>query len=198
MSAIAEFAQAMEQLWSEEPDDAQRWARVRDLMPILLDDPQLKSEALGWPITQMEDGRATNLLLYEDPALGFVVNALVKAPNVGTPVHDHAHTWTAYGVIAGTERVVRYAIAAGDPKQGHVELREIEEYHVSPGFVDVVPPNEPHAEYSGDERTVAIIVRSERVGDFPQNMFDLASGEVARRPGPAQVPFTLAFTLAHG
>ncbi len=192
MKAIEEFARAMDRLWVEEADEAKRWSRVRDLMPILLEDAALASEALTWPITQTPDGRASNLLLYEDPARGFVINALVKGPNVGTPIHDHAHTWTAYGVIAGTERVVRYDVIAGHPSGDHVELRSTSEYHVSRGFVDVVPPNEPHAEFSGDEKTVAIIVRSERVGSFPQNMYDLESGDVVRRPGPQQIPFALA------
>jgi predicted metal-dependent enzyme (double-stranded beta helix superfamily) len=194
MKAFEEFAQAMERIWAEERDDAQRWGRVREIMPILLDDPALKSEALQWPLTQTTDGRASNLLLYEDPDRGFVINALVKGPNTGTPVHDHAHTWTAYGVIAGTERVVRYEVVAGDQHGEHATLRAASEYDVSPGFVDVVPPDEPHAEYSGDERTVAIIVRSERVGSFPQNMYDLESGGIERRPGPAQIPFSLANT----
>ena len=191
MKAFDDFALAMDQLFTQEPDAARRWSRVRELMPILLDDASLKSEALTWPLTEMPDGRASNLLLYEDPVHGFVVNALVKGPNVGTPVHDHAHTWTAYGIIAGTERVIRYEVTAGDRNTDHAELCAASEYDVAPGFVDVVPPNEPHAEFSGDERTVAIIVRSERIGSFPQNMYDLESGRIIRRPGPHQIPFAI-------
>jgi predicted metal-dependent enzyme (double-stranded beta helix superfamily) len=190
MKALTDFAAAMDLLWAQEPSDERRWGRVRELLPILLDDATLKAEALTWPLTATEDGRAANLLLYEDPKHGFVVNALVKGPNVRTPVHDHAHTWTAYGVIAGTERVVRYEFLDGDQNSDQAELRPMSEYDVSPGFIDVVPPNEPHAEFSGDERTVAIIVRSERIGGFPQNMYDLETGGIARRPGPTQIPFS--------
>ena len=39
---------------------------------------------------------------------GFVVNALVKDPGEQTPIHDHAHTWTLYGVLEGGEKVTRY------------------------------------------------------------------------------------------
>ena len=191
MSAIDTFAAAMGELFSREGDAEKRWQSVRDLMPILLDDPALKAEALTWPLTQTEDGYAANLLLYEDAANGFVVNALVKAPRVSTPVHDHAHTWTAYGIIAGNERVVRYAIASGDAAAGHANLETAFEYDVSPGFVDVVPPHEPHAETSGDEPTVAIIVRSERIGEFLQGMYDPQTGDVSHRRGPSQIPYAL-------
>jgi hypothetical protein len=64
-------------------------------------------------------------------------------------------------------------------------------YDVAPGYVDVVPPHEPHAETSGDRPTVAIIVRSERIGGFLQNMYDPNTGAVEHRPGPAQIPFPL-------
>jgi predicted metal-dependent enzyme (double-stranded beta helix superfamily) len=191
MKAIENFAAAMDRLFAREPDETQRWTRVRELMPILLDDPALRAESLTWPLTQTAEGYAANLLLYEDPKNGFVINALVKGPHAATPVHDHAHTWTAYGVIAGTEHVVRYSVVNGDPKHGHADLTTAFEYDVSPGYVDVVPPNEPHAETSGDAPTVAIIVRSERIGGFLQNMYDPTNGTVEHRPGPTQVPFPL-------
>ena len=192
MKAIDDFATAMGELFARESDDQTRWEQVRELMPILLDDANLRREALTWPLTQTTDGYAANLLLYEDPKNGFVINALVKGPRVSTPVHDHAHTWTAYGIIAGTERVVRYSVASGDPADGHAELKTAFEYEVAPGYVDIVPPQEPHAETSGDEPTVAIIVRSERIGGFLQGMYDPKTGEVDHRPGPPQIPFALA------
>ena len=48
-----------------------------------------------------------NLLLYEDPDYGFVVNAVVRTPGREGRVHDRAHAWTAYGVLDGMERLVR-------------------------------------------------------------------------------------------
>ena len=191
MKAIDDFARAMDALCSREADPSKRWARVRDLMPILLDDAALQAEARTWPLTQTAEGYAANLLLYEDAKHGFVINALVKGPHAATPVHDHAHTWTAYGIIAGTERVVRYAVVGGDPVYGHADLETASAYDVSSGYVDIVPPHEPHAETSGDEPTIAIIVRSERIGAFLQNMYDPASGTGEHRPGPRQIPFAL-------
>lgn len=191
MHAFERFAHEVDRLFTEETEPARRWERVGELMPLLLDDPDLRAAAANWPLTQTPEGYAANLLLYEDAKHRFVVNALVKAPRVGTPVHDHAHTWTVYGVITGSERVVRYDIVERDDAADRAQLRASSEYEVAPGYVDVVPPDAPHAEFSGDERTVAIIVRSERIGGFPQGMYDLESGRIDRRPGPQQIPFTV-------
>ena len=190
MKAIDGFVAAMHELFAQPMDDAERWRRVGGLMPILLDDAELRASASDWPTTQYGNA-ATNLLFYEDPALKFVINGLVKDPHAATPIHDHAHTWTAYGVIEGSETVLRYAFAAGDRNGDRATLEPSGTYVVAPGYVDVVPPHEPHAETAGDGRTVAVIVRSERVGTFPQNMYDLGSGRIERRPGPTAIPHPL-------
>jgi predicted metal-dependent enzyme (double-stranded beta helix superfamily) len=190
VKSIDGFVAAMHGLFALELDDAERWRRVGTLLPMLLDDPELRASARDWPTTQYGNA-ATNLLFYEDPERKFVINGLVKDPHAATPIHDHAHTWTAYGVIEGSERVLRYAIAEGDRDSERARLAPAGEYTVAPGYVDVVPPHEPHAEIAGDGRTVAVIVRSERVGGFPQNMYDLATGRIERRPGPTSIPHSL-------
>lgn len=190
VQAIERFTTAMRELFAQPCEDAERWRRVGDLLPILLDDPELRASAATWPTTQYGNA-ATNLLFYEDPDFRFVINGLVKEPNAATPIHDHAHTWTAYGVIEGSEKVLRYAIAAGNRDGEQVRLAPAGEYTVAPGYVDVVPPHEPHAEIASNGRTVAVIVRSERVGGFPQNMYDLDTGRIERRPGPIPVPHAL-------
>jgi hypothetical protein len=64
---------------------------------------------------------------------------------------------------------------------------------MGPGGVDFVPPFEVHAERGGAGRSVAIIVRSERmVGRFKQHMFDLDNNAVAEAWGPEQIPYQLA------
>jgi predicted metal-dependent enzyme (double-stranded beta helix superfamily) len=190
MKAIDGFVAAMRALFAQPLDDAERWRRVGGLMPLLLDDPELRASAGSWPTTQYGTA-ATNVLFYEDPEHKFVINGLIKDPHAATPIHDHAHTWTAYGVIEGSETVLRYAIAEGDRTGERVTLEPASEYIVAPGYVDVVPPHEPHAETAGTERTVAVIVRSERVGSFPQNMYDLTTGSINRRPGPTSIPHPL-------
>ena len=179
----------MDALWKEDLSPAERWRCVGGLMPILLEDPELRKKASTWEDTH-GDGRrtTTNLLLYEDPRHGFVVNALIKAQGGEVPPHDHAHTWTAYGVIEGTERIVRYELAEGTRDAERAVLRRSSETLVKPGFVDVIGPYEAHAEHAETGRTVAIIVRSQRTGIALHAVFDLKTGSVERRPGPVQIP----------
>jgi hypothetical protein len=49
-----------------------------------------------------------NLLLYEDRDYNFVVNAVVRTPGRDGRIHDHAHAWTAYGVLDRMEKLERY------------------------------------------------------------------------------------------
>ncbi len=196
LACFQRFIPAMRALWEEDggnpgPGDEALWRRVSALLPMLLGDPQLRSRAAAWDETRAADGKHTNLLFYEDPQHGFVINALVKAPGVATPVHDHAHTWTAYGVIFGSERVVRYRLDREVRPGAIAGLSESGSYLVEPGFVDVVPPGLPHAEYVGDTRTVAIIVRSARVGGFEQRMWNHKTHEHFLARGPQQVPYEL-------
>jgi len=192
MESIDRFAARMQDLWREPLPDAERWERVRVLMPVLLEDPELRRAAAGWDDTN-GDGytTTTNLLLYEDPQFGFVINALVKAEGGEVRPHDHAHTWTAYGVIEGIEKVLRYDLVAGDRESDRAELRLARESVVAPGSVDVIGPYETHAEVAASGRTVAVIVRSQRVGIALHAIHDLKTGAVERRVGPAQVPVRL-------
>jgi len=192
MESIDRFAAAMRALWREEPSAPVRWQRVKALMPILLEDRELCEAAARWQDTN-GDGYHTvkNLLLYEDPQDGFVINALVKAEGGTAVPHDHAHTWTAYGVIEGHERVVHYDLVEGDRDGERAVLRVREEIEIGPGYVDVIGPYEAHCEIAEAGRTVAVIVRSQRPGVALHAVFDLATGAVTHRVGPDQVALTL-------
>jgi predicted metal-dependent enzyme (double-stranded beta helix superfamily) len=181
---LRDFISAVRALWREELSDAERWHRVARLLPMLLDSPAMQESAKSWPAAPPDHPRAQNLLFYEDPDYRFVINGLIKRPGATTAVHDHAHTWTVYSVLEGGERVVRYRRNGG-------ALEEDGDYHVRPGFIDVVPPLMIHAEFAGPERTVALIVRSEKVGGFMQGRFDPVTGAVSEAPGPEQVPYQL-------
>ncbi len=189
--ALHRFIAAIQPLWSESLTEAARWAKVGERLPVMLEDRDLQLRAADWPDTRTQDGKHTNLLFYEDPRHRFVINALVKWPGAVTPVHDHAHTWTAYSVLSGSEQVVRYELEEDGPVGAKGKLRECDSYTVRPGFVDVVPPHVPHAEHAGDERTVALIVRSERIGSFNHRMWRHSTWEHFLSPGPSQVPFVL-------
>jgi predicted metal-dependent enzyme (double-stranded beta helix superfamily) len=189
--ALRRFIEAIQPLWSQPLTEAVRWSKVAEHMPIMLDDRDLQLRAVDWPDTRAADGKHTNLLFYEDPKHRFVINALVKWPGAVTPVHDHAHTWTTYSVLSGSERVVRYELEEGGSVGAIGKLRETGAYTVIPGFIDLVPPHMPHAETAGDARTVALIVRSERIGVFNHRMWRHATKEHFLSPGPSQVPFLL-------
>jgi predicted metal-dependent enzyme (double-stranded beta helix superfamily) len=165
----------------------ERIARLRPLLASLLSDPALKDAAARWPnLNDWANERIANLLFYEDPDYGFVLNALVKDAGEKTPIHDHGHTWTLYGVLTGGETVLRYRRMA----QG-AGLERLDERQVAPGYIDVVPPFEIHAEFNGDTRTAGLIFRTQRVGTYLQNWYQ-EDGGVRKHSGPQQVPFDLA------
>ena len=62
-----------------------------------------------------------------------------------------------------------------------------------PHQVDLVPPHAIHAEQGGPTRSVAIIVRSQRLGEGTvlQHTYDPKAGTVIERYGPTQVPYEL-------
>ena len=133
--------------------------------------------------------RADNLLFYEDPDFGFVINGLTKNPHTRTQIHDHAHNWTLYGVLDGNETIERYERLDDKSNLDYADVRLISSCRVSPGDVDLVPPWQIHAEGSGDERTVAIIVRAEKAGGFLQGRYDPANKKYWQGYGPRQIPY---------
>ena len=185
------FVDSMHALYAESLPAPEHWRRVGALLPILLDDRELQIRAADWPDTRAADGKHTNHLFYQDPRYGFVINGLVKWPGATTPIHDHAHTWTAYSVLMGSERVIRYDLETEVPVGGIANLREIEKYTVQPGFVDVVAPHAPHAEIADEVRTAALIVRSERIGTFNHRMWKHTTKEHFLSPGPTAYPLAL-------
>jgi predicted metal-dependent enzyme (double-stranded beta helix superfamily) len=130
-------------------------------------------------------------LFYEDPDYQFVINGLIKAPKSRTQIHDHAHNWTLYGVLDGNETIERYERIDDGTKADYAEIRKTVDVKVGPGKIDLVPPYEIHAEESGDERTVAIIVRAEKAGSFLQGRYDRATKKYWQGYGPEQIPYEL-------
>lgn len=191
-SAVSRFIASVRSVCAEVEDPATRWGRVEGLLRELLADPVLKARSRDWPECRMRDGRIENLLFYADPEYDFVINGLIKAPGRRTQVHDHAHLWTLYGVLQGSETIERYERLDDGARPDYAELRQTQEFVVGPGDVDVVPPWQIHAEANGPERAVAVIVRSGKPGDFVQNRFDPAKNTTWQGYGPIQVPVPLA------
>lgn len=184
LPAIEKFVADMRAVCAETgPDDDARWERCRALLTDVLADPDVQAHARGWPVGGYDGRKVDNLLFYEDPDYGFVINGLIKNPGGLAVPHDHGKAWTVYGVLTGQERVVRLKEADG-------ALEEDWASECGPGVVDIVPPWEIHAEYAGDEKTIAVIVRSQRSGTFEQYRY--VDGKKERFPGPNQVPYALA------
>jgi predicted metal-dependent enzyme (double-stranded beta helix superfamily) len=190
MSALQKFIESARKLHAEEKDPAKRWEKMTPLLQELLADPSIREQSKSWPTCSQAD-RAQNLLFYEDPNYQFVINGLIKAPKSRTQIHDHAHNWTLYGVLDGNETIERYERVDDRTKPDYAEIRKTVDVKVGPGKIDLVPPYEIHAEESGEERTVAIIVRAEKAGGFLQGRYDPATKKYWRNYGPEQIPYEL-------
>ena len=193
LPAAETFVAQVRKMFAEGRKDADIWESACEYLRELLADPGLRKHAETWPDSLSVEGRPGNLLFYEDPDYGFVLNALIKAPGLKTSVHDHGPSWTLYGVLEGGEKVTRFERTDGGAQvPDKATIREVGTHDVVPGYIDFVPPWEIHQEHNSDVRTVGFIVRSQRSGTFVQNRFDPASGKVDQYDGPAQIPFRLA------
>jgi predicted metal-dependent enzyme (double-stranded beta helix superfamily) len=189
-SALERFIIAARQLFGDEQEPAQLWRRMTALLQELLADERVREQSRAWPTCAQAD-RAQNLLFYEDPDYRFVINGLIKSPKSRTQIHDHAHNWTLYGVLDGHETIERYERLDDGSKSDYADIRRTATVQVGPGNVDLVPPYQIHAEESGEERTVAIIIRAEKAGAFLQGRYDPATKRYWQGYGPQQIPFEL-------
>ncbi len=189
LPVFEKFIQDLRAAWAELPDTEKRMKQVKVLLEGLVKDSTIKEHSKRWPSTEGHK----NLLLYEDPDYQFVVNAVVRTPGRDGRIHDHAHAWTAYGVLDGTERLERYRrIDEGEKtRYALIELESLTEGY--PGKVDLVSPFAIHSEKGGPTRSVAVIVRSERlVGRTLQGRYDAKTEKYGQSEGPTQVPFEVA------
>ncbi|MFN3890662.1 MAG: hypothetical protein ACK4MV_09700 [Beijerinckiaceae bacterium] len=181
------FVADLRAIWRVHGTDAERMTAARQKLQLLAADPIIQSHSKSWPFTVGQ-----NLLLYEDPDFGFVINAVVRPPGYKGGVHDHADAWVLYGVVDGAESLERFIREDDGSVEDFAELRMISATRGVPGVVDIVPPYEIHAEQGASERSAALIVRSKRVvGRVMQNGYDLAGKKVSKRWGPEQVPFSM-------
>lgn len=188
LPAFEKFIQELRAAWSELPDMRSRMEKGASLLEELVNDSTVKAAAKFWPSTE---GRR-NLLFYEDPDFNFAINGVVRTPGRKGSIHDHAHAWTAYGILDGTESLQRFRRADDRSKEGYAKLELESVTEGQPGKVDLVPPFDIHAEQGGPARSVAIILRSERVaGKTTQGSYDLEKQTIRQIDGPIQVPFEM-------
>ena len=176
-------------LWSAESDDQRRMEKAKPLLERLVKDPMLKAHSANWPSTE---GRK-NLLFYVDPDFHFVINGVVRMPGRTGSVHDHADAWVLYGVLDGTESLERFDRVDDGSRPGYAEVKLSSVTTGSQGKVDLVPPRAIHAEQGGPTRSVAVIVRSEKLGEGTvlQHLYDRKANTIVDQYGPTQIPYEL-------
>ncbi len=189
LPVVEKFIADLRAIWAAERDDGRRMARAKPLLERLVLDETLKAHSANWPSTE---GRK-NLLLYADPDYHFVINAVVRVPGRTGSVHDHADAWVLYGVLDGTESLERFERVDDGSRPGYAEIKLTSVSTGSQGKVDLVEPRAIHAEQGGPTRSVAIIVRSQKLGEGTvlQHQYDRAANTVVERYGPTQIPYDL-------
>jgi predicted metal-dependent enzyme (double-stranded beta helix superfamily) len=184
--AFEKFIQNLRAAWAELPDMEARMRKGQQLLEELVKDPAMRETSRSWPSTE---GRK-NLLFHEDPECGFAINGVVRVPGRKGSIHDHAHAWTAYGVLDGTESLERFRRVDDRSKEGYAELELASVTEGNAGKVDLVPPFDIHAEQGGPTRSVAIILRSERVaGKVLQGSYDKEKNTYRQIDGPTNIPY---------
>lgn len=185
---FARFIEDLRAVWAELPDMEARMRRGQKLLERLVGEESLRQASRQWPSTE---GRK-NLLFHEDADYGFAINGVVRTPGRKGSIHDHAHAWTAYGILDGTETLERFRRVDDGSKEGYAKLELQSVTAGTPGKVDLVPPFDIHAEQGGPTRSVAIILRSERVaGKVLQGSYDKENHTVRRIDGPTNIPYAI-------
>jgi len=190
-NALERFVRRTRELFAAEHDPERRWTALSPVLAELLADPEVLEASKNWPECVPADGRAENLLFYEDPDFGFAINGLTKGgarAGARPRIHDHAHIYTLYGVLDGHERIERYERLDDRSRPDYAEIRQTADMHVGPGEIDLVRPYEVHTEVTVGERTVAVIIRSEKGGSFNQGRYEPETNRYYESLGPRQTP----------
>jgi predicted metal-dependent enzyme (double-stranded beta helix superfamily) len=189
LPVFEDFVAQLRAIWQAESDNQRRMEKAKPLLEALVKDEGLKAHSARWPSTE----GFKNLLLYVDPQHHFAINAVVRTPGRVGGVHDHADAWVLYGVLDGSESLERYERIDDGMRAGYAELRLASVTTGTQGKVDLVPPHAIHAEQGGPSRSVAIILRSQRLGEGTvlQHAYDPKAKTVIERFGPTQVPYAL-------
>ena len=186
------FVDEVRKLYSQNLDEKFMWTKIKENMIPLLRDPELKESSQNWPLTVEDVPKVKNLLFYEDPDYGFVLNATVRKANSVTSVHDHGDIWTLYGLISGHETMYRYERTDnGRRDEGPATLKQVSCHKIGPGDVDAVPPGKIHQEHGGAENSMAFIIRAQKAGTFKQRTYNVETGAVNMNNGPTLIPYEL-------
>ena len=191
-NALERFVRKTRELFAAEPDPELRWTSLNPILAELLADPEVLDASKEWPVCVFRDGRAENLLFYEDPDYGFAINGLTSGEDRReghrARIHDHGHIYTLYALLDGHQRMERYERTDDRSRPDYAAIRQTSDTLIGPGDIDLVRPYEIHAEVSTGERTVAVIIRSENGGEFNHGRYDVETGNYYESPGPRNTP----------
>jgi predicted metal-dependent enzyme (double-stranded beta helix superfamily) len=189
LPVLERFIGDLRAIWATNPDNQSRMQKAKPALERLVMEPSLKAHSADWPSTEGHK----NLLLYVDPDYDFVINAVVRVPGRKGSIHDHADAWVLYGLLDGTESLERYDRVDDGSRPGYAEVKLSSVTTGTQGKVDLVPPRAIHAEQGGDARSVAIIVRSQKLGQGTvlQGRYDPEARSRTEGYGPTQVPYEL-------
>jgi len=183
------FISDLRTVWAAQPDLQRRMETAKPLLEKFVKDDSIKAHSANWPSTEGHK----NLLLYVDPDHDFVINAVVRMPGRTGSVHDHADAWVLYGLLDGSESLERYDRIDDGSRPDYAEVKLASVTTGTQGKVDLVPPRAIHAEQGGPGRSVAIIIRSQRLGEGTvlQGRYDPQAKKRTEGFGPTQVPYDL-------
>ena len=186
---LTAFIAELRAIWAANAENKDRMEKAKPALERFVMQPALKAHSADWPSTEGHK----NLLLYVDPEHDFVINAVVRVPGRKGSVHDHADAWVLYGLLDGTESLERYDRLDDGSRPGYAEVKLSSVTTGSQGKVDLVPPRNIHAEQGGAARSVAIIVRSQKLGQGTvlQGRYDPSTNARTEGYGPTQVPYDL-------
>ena len=197
-TALDRFVSKTRALFARESDPGDSaFTALNPILAELLADPTVIAASKTWPECQFVDRRIENLLFYEDPDYKFVRQRAGQQRGAGYPsasqsrIHDHAHIYTLYGLLDGHQRIERYVRVDDGSKPDYAEIRQTGNTECGPGEIDLVRPFEIHAEEQLDERSVALIIRSEKSGGFLQGRYLPESNGYFQGYGPRQVPLAM-------
>jgi len=189
LPVFEKFISDLRTVWAAQPDLQRRMETAKPLLEKFVKDDSIKAHSANWPSTEGHK----NLLLYVDPDHDFVINAVVRMPGRTGSVHDHADAWVLYGLLDGTESLERYDRIDDGSRPDYAEVKLASVTTGTQGKVDLVPPRAIHAEQGGPSRSVAIIIRSQRLGEGTvlQGRYDPQAKKRTEGFGPTQVPYDL-------
>ena len=96
--AFARFIDDLRDHFGKGLPEEDRWRGAKALLGELVADEEMRRVSRGWTAKK---GR--EYVLHHDVDHGFFVGALVREPGHRAFIHDHAHSWTVYGVLDGAE-----------------------------------------------------------------------------------------------